>query len=59
MAELAEIVALNMSKYLTKEATLADVRKKINRSRALVQHCRVKPDKGGYYGSSRIFGGSR
>ena len=34
MAELAEIVALEMSKYLTKEASMADVRKKINGSRA-------------------------
>ena len=45
MAEVAEIVALEMSKYLTKEASMAGVRKKINRSRAWVQHCQVKPDK--------------
>ena len=44
MVELAEIVALEMSKYLTKEASMAGVRKKINRSRAWVQHCQVKPD---------------
>ena len=44
MAEVAEIVALEMSKYLTKEASMAGVRKKINRPRAWVQHCQVKPD---------------
>ena len=45
MAEVAEIVALEMSKYLTKDASMAGVRKKINRSRAWVQHSQVKPDK--------------
>ena len=42
---MAEIVALEMSKYLTKEASMAGVRKKINRSRAWGQHCQIKPDK--------------
>ena len=56
---MAEIVALEMSKYLTKEASMAGVRKKINRSKVWVQHSQVKPDKGGYCGSTRIFGGSR
>ena len=45
MGDVAEIVSLEMSKYLTKEASMADVRKKINRSRAWGQHCQVKPDK--------------
>jgi len=45
VAEVAEIVALEMSKYLTKEASMAGVRKRMNRSRAWGKRCQVKPDK--------------
>ena len=41
---VAEIVALEMSKYLTKEASMAGVRKRMNRSRAWGKRCQVKPD---------------
>jgi hypothetical protein len=44
-AAVAEIVALEMSKYLTKEASMAGVRKRMNRSRAWGKRCQVKPDK--------------
>jgi len=43
-AAVAEIVALEMSKYLTKEASMAGVRKRMNRSRAWGKRCQVKPD---------------
>jgi len=44
-AAVAEIVALEMSKYLTKEASMAGVRKRMNRSRAWSKRCQVKPAK--------------
>jgi len=40
---LAEIVALELSKYLTKEASLEGVRKRMNRTRAWSKECQVKP----------------
>jgi len=45
VARVAEIVALEMSKYLTKEASMAGVRKRMNRSRVWGKRCQVKPDK--------------
>jgi len=45
LARVADIVALEMSKYLTKEASMAGVRKRMNRSRAWGKRCQVKPDK--------------
>jgi len=45
VAQVAEIVALEMSKYLTKEASMVGVRKRMNRSRAWGKRCQVKPDK--------------
>jgi len=39
---VAEIVALEMSKYLTKEANMEGVRKKMNRTRAWGKRCQVK-----------------
>jgi len=44
-AAVAEIVAMEMSKYLTKEASMAGVRKRMNRSRAWGKRCQVKPEK--------------
>ena len=44
-AAVAEIVALEMSKYLTKEASMAGVRKRMNRTKAWGKRCQVKPDK--------------
>jgi hypothetical protein len=45
VAAVAEIIALEMSKYLTKEASMAGVRKRMNCSRAWGKRCQVKPDK--------------
>ena len=44
-AAVAEVVALEMSKYLTKEASMAGVRKRMNRSRAWGDRCQFKPEK--------------
>ncbi len=42
---VAEIAALEMSKYLTKESGMEGIRKKMNRSRGWAKLFQVKPDK--------------
>jgi hypothetical protein len=45
LAAVAEIAALEMSKYLTKESGMAGIRKKMNRSRQWAKLFQVKPEK--------------
>jgi len=42
---VAEIAALEMSKYLTKEASIGGIKKKMNRSRGWAKLFQMKPDK--------------
>ena len=45
VADMVGIVGLEMSKYLTKEASMAGVRKRMNRTREWGQRCKVKRPK--------------
>jgi len=45
MADVVGIVALELSKYLTKEADMAGVRKRMNRTQAWGKRCQVKRPK--------------